>query len=374
MAELPLAILRCPVTNGRLRTLDEAELAGVNRRVEAGEMVTRGGATVVTPLTAGLTTDDGALVYRVNDDIADLLPGSAHLVTDAARDAGPDEVRDEKRSVQEFYDVVGWQKDDDEVFVDTARFVDTRPLVQDYLRECRLRIARPLPSGGEYLLDVASGPVQFPEYVDYQDGFRNRICVDFSRLALTEAARNVGAKGVLVQGDIVHLPFADDSIDAVLSLHTIYHVPREEQPDAFRELHRVLKPGGVAVVAYGWGETPWRELPAARRVLHFPGRVARRLVRALRRGDGPESLSGPSGEPTLYYHAYDYRWFAGQDWPFKAEVIVHHFFSSAFLERYVRGRPGRVLLGAIRRLEDRFPRLAGRFGRYPLIVIRKDAS
>jgi hypothetical protein len=51
---------------------------------------------------------------------------------------------------------------------------------------------------------------------------------------------------------------------------------------------------------------------------------------------------------------------------------VHHVFSSPFLEKYVRERLfGRQLVAAIRRLEDRFPRFAGRFG-YPLIVIRKD--
>ena len=184
----------------------------------------------------------------------------------------------------------------------------------------------------------------------------------------------MGGKGVLIQGDIVHLPFADDSIDAVLSLHTIYHVPSEEQPQAFREVHRVLKPGGVAVVAYEWGETPWRELSPARRLLHLPGKLLGRVARALQRGQAGAERTGEAGEPTLYFHAYDHRWFAAQDWPFRVDVRVHHFFSSAFLERYVRGWPGRLLLGAIRRLEDRFPRLAGRYGRYPLIVIRKDAD
>jgi ubiquinone/menaquinone biosynthesis C-methylase UbiE/uncharacterized protein YbaR (Trm112 family) len=371
LAELPVEILRCPVTGEELRALDAEGLGRLNEQVAAGTVATRGGTPLTAALEAGLVTTGGGLVYRIEDGIADLLPDSAVVASGERRGAA--DVRAEKRSVQEFYDVVGWQQDEDEVFVDTARFVDTRPLVQGYLRECRLRIGRELPASGEHLLDVASGPVQFPEYVEYQGGFRTRICVDFSRLALTNAARNVGDKGVLVQGDITALPFADDSIDAVISLHTIYHVPRDEQPRAFREVHRVLKPGGVAVVAYEWGDTPWGELSATRRVLHLPRKVLGRAGRALRR-QRPRIEGSAPDEPKLYFHAYDYAWFARQDWPFAAEVRVHHFFSSAFLERYIRGRVGRALLGAIRRLEDRFPRAAGRFGRYPLIVIRKPAG
>ncbi len=308
-------------------------------------------------LPTEILTDEAREALVVRDGIAALLP----------EQAGGD------ASVQAFYEEVGWKRTEADVFEDTARFVGTRSVVRDYLAECRRRIGRRLPPGGRYLLDVASGPVQFPEYVAYQEGFDLRLCVDFSALALREARANVGEKGVLVQGDITRLPFADGTIDAAISLHTIYHVPRDEQPTAFRELHRVLRPGGVAVVAYSWGHTAFGELSTGRKLVHLPARIAGGTWRRLRARRAPASGTGADGTPALYFHAFDHHWFVHQPWPFRYEIVTHRLFTSELLERVIREGPaGRFLLEAIRRFEDRFPRFCGRVGRYPLILIFKD--
>ncbi len=52
----------------------------------------------------------------------------------------------------------------------------------------------------------------------------------------------------LVQGDLQRLPFADASFGGVLSLDVIVHFPPGEEGLAFRELARVLQPGGLFVV------------------------------------------------------------------------------------------------------------------------------
>jgi SAM-dependent methyltransferase len=52
--------------------------------------------------------------------------------------------------------------------------------------------------------------------------------------------------GVDVQADITTLPFADESFDAVLCSHVLEHV--EDDRAAMRELVRVLRPGGWALV------------------------------------------------------------------------------------------------------------------------------
>lgn len=46
----------------------------------------------------------------------------------------------------------------------------------------------------------------------------------------------------LVQGDLVNLPFADRSFDAVVSYYAVIHVPRDHHPDLLAEIHRVLRP------------------------------------------------------------------------------------------------------------------------------------
>ncbi len=216
----------------------------------------------------------------------------------------------EKDAVRDFYDTVGWQLDDDGAFADTTLFVD--PGVEEYMSRCRARVRELLPAEGRYLLDVASGPVHFPEYQAYSDGYESRVCVDLSAVALRAARRNVGEKGIYVLGDVTALPFDDDSIDAAVSLHTLYHVPREEQAQGFREIHRVLRPGGTAVIVYFWQTTPWSDLSLLRRAAVLPTRAIKRLRRT--------SSADAATAPSLYYFAHTYDWFTRQEWPFEPEV------------------------------------------------------
>ncbi len=79
--------------------------------------------------------------------------------------------------------------------------------------------------------------------------------------------------GVDVTADIADLPFADGEFDAVLCNQVIEHVP--DDAAALRELGRVLRPGGVAVVTTPVieGMDATYEAPEARSVaerrLHF---------------------------------------------------------------------------------------------------------
>lgn len=53
----------------------------------------------------------------------------------------------------------------------------------------------------------------------------------------------------LVLGDAVFLPFAENSFDYAIAIAVYHHIPeKESRVSAFRELRRVLKPGGEAFV------------------------------------------------------------------------------------------------------------------------------
>jgi SAM-dependent methyltransferase len=149
-------------------------------------------------------------------------------------------------------------------------------------------------------------------------------------------------------------------VAAAVSLHTLYHVPRDEQAAAFREIYRVLKPGGVAVVVYYWQTTPWRELGLLGRLAVLPRRVFRRLVR--------RETSAAAGD--LYYFAHTRRWFEEQDWPFSADVLSWSSVDTDTLRKLARGPFAAPATRALFWLEATFPHLFGRFG-YPMIVIRK---
>lgn len=78
---------------------------------------------------------------------------------------------------------------------------------------------------------------------------------DLARPALAAAAKS-GAHGWLFASNTLRLPLRDCSLGGVISLGVIEH--EEAGPEeALRELYRVLKPGGVALVSVPYNN-PWR--------------------------------------------------------------------------------------------------------------------
>jgi SAM-dependent methyltransferase len=81
-------------------------------------------------------------------------------------------------------------------------------------------------------------------------------------------------------GDAESLPFADQSFDAIWGNAILHHL---HLPTVAKELHRVLKPGGVAVFCEPWGGNPLLRL--ARRWLPYPGKRRTPDERPLLPGD-----------------------------------------------------------------------------------------
>lgn len=75
-----LRMLVCPGTKQPLRMATADELAVINRAVAAGTARNRGGALVVSPVSEGLVTVDGAALYPVLDGIPILLSAEAVLL------------------------------------------------------------------------------------------------------------------------------------------------------------------------------------------------------------------------------------------------------------------------------------------------------
>ena len=56
-------------------------------------------------------------------------------------------------------------------------------------------------------------------------------------------------KGVDVVADCRHLPYPDDSADALRSSHMVEHLTKPELQEFAEECFRVLKPGGIAFIS-----------------------------------------------------------------------------------------------------------------------------
>ncbi len=290
--------------------------------------------------------------------------------------------KDIKKNVREFYDQVGWKLVNED-FYQNAQYEDLRPVSRDYIHRCHLRINRHLSSKGHFLLDAGSGPVQYPDYLTYSEGYENRVCMDISIVALKEARKRLGDHGLYVVGDIAHLPFKADVFDGIVSLHTIHHVSLEDKIPAYLELYRVLRPGRTMAVVNGWTNAPL--MVRLRPFMRFMRRL-RAWWQCKINGKGPETASEkqpdapqesldetPSAPAGTFVQKLNADWLtqALKDrMPFK--ILVWRSVSVAFLRSVIYADwGGRFWLKVLFWLEERFPTFFGRKGQYPLIVIHK---
>ncbi|MEK6222393.1 MAG: hypothetical protein N2D54_09095, partial [Chloroflexota bacterium] len=109
-----------------------------------------------------------------------------------------------KQHVREFYDQVGWKQVSEGIY-QNARYEDLRPISRDYITNCHMRIRRHINPSGRYLLDAGSGPIQYPAYLTYSEGYEKRVCLDISITALVEARNRIGEHGFFVVADIAKL-------------------------------------------------------------------------------------------------------------------------------------------------------------------------
>lgn len=72
-----LTNLRCPVTHKGLSLARGATLHAVNTAIKSGELSNRDGRVPDGPLDEALVTDDGKILYPVQDGIPVLLEGEA---------------------------------------------------------------------------------------------------------------------------------------------------------------------------------------------------------------------------------------------------------------------------------------------------------
>ena len=68
-----LEILCCPVSKTPLIVLGQRKLEKLNQAIETGDALFVDGEKVTDPLQEGLITEDGKVIYAVQDDIPILL-------------------------------------------------------------------------------------------------------------------------------------------------------------------------------------------------------------------------------------------------------------------------------------------------------------
>ena len=165
----------------------------------------------------------------------------------------------EAASVEErtraFYDNEGWVAGADGVIGENRYFRHDATARGDYAAKVQAKAAQFFDGcRGNVLF---AGPGDLPgNHMAVAARFAKVTCVDISEKSLAICADKLGAKAERHKASLLDLPLADNSVDAALCAHVLFHIDAREQARCVSELLRVVRPGGRIIIIYGNPEAP----------------------------------------------------------------------------------------------------------------------
>jgi len=352
-----LEIIRCPITNNELLLIESGDFQNY---LPPGELNKLG------RLSQGLIDSSRRYFYPVFDGILILHQQYALFIgngTDTRKDLSFD-----KKRVFDYYSEVYFKiRDSFSIYEDAQKWVDFRQVSFEYLKNSFSKASRFYPPKGKFILDIASGPIGFAEYLNLSDGYEFRICVDISVNALIQARNNMekaNKAGIYICGDITKIPLQSNSCDTVLCQHTLYHVPKDDQFVAVNEMYRVARVNSKIVIVYSWFYHSWfmnialNIIQLYRIIRHYAGKVYVKLI---------------NSKPRLYFYSHSLRWFK-KSFKFSKDMEIfcwrstNKYFLTLFIHEWLFGKQ---ILNKLAKIENKYSEFMGRFGEYPVIVITK---
>ena len=247
-------------------------------------------------------------------------------------------------NVYRFYNKYGWKKNN-KFSNDANLFEDLRRYSHEYVKNCRLRVLKYIPKKGDKILDFASGPIQYKEYLKYSKNFKKRYCVDFSKKAIKEAKKVLGKKGKYFCDDFMNINFKENYFDCSVSMHTIYHINKNDQKKVVEKLLKITKKGKPVVIIYS-----------------NPSTIISKLTYFIKR----------KKKINLYFFCHKISWW----YQFKKNADVKIYPWRSFSSQHQRilfpnNIIGSVMLKIMFKFENIFPNFFARHFQYPIIVLTK---
>jgi SAM-dependent methyltransferase len=148
---------------------------------------------------------------------------------------------DEKqiRGVRESYDRLS-EEYARRIFGELAHKPLDRELLDRFARETRRGV----------VCDVGCGPGHVARYL--HDAGADAMGLDLSP-RMIEIARELNSKMRFETGDMLALPLASGSLAGVAAFYAIVNIPESSLPAVFAEMYRVLRPGGLLLLAFHIG-------------------------------------------------------------------------------------------------------------------------
>ena len=117
-------------------------------------------------------------------------------------------------------------------------------------RELLDRFAAEVKGRGE-VCDMGCGPGHVARYL--RDAGETVFGLDLSA-GMLEQARRLNPDIDFREGNMMALDLRDETLAAIVAFYSIVNIPREFLPSVFREMARVVKPGGQLFLAFHMGE------------------------------------------------------------------------------------------------------------------------
>jgi ubiquinone/menaquinone biosynthesis C-methylase UbiE len=101
--------------------------------------------------------------------------------------------------------------------------------------------------GGERVLDVGFG--SGVNFLNLNEMYKEIHGLDLETdvEAVASIFQKIGIQTHLKNGNVLDMPYSDESFDTVILVSILEHIKPQEQVPAFEEIKRVLKPGGQVV-------------------------------------------------------------------------------------------------------------------------------
>ena len=266
-----------------------------------------------------------------------------------------------EEKVSKFYNTVGWETEG-EITEDAKRWEDLREYAESYVIKCRLRVLRQIPDSGLNILDMASGPIQYKEYLEYSKNFKTRYCVDLSSAALEEAKKKIGDHGVFLNGSFFDILLEESFFDCAVSLHTIYHIDKNKQEEAVRKLIYVTKPGKPVIIVYSNPNT----------IVSFLLLPLRVLIKAKRLLHKPELEKKQKEDSGLYFYSHPIEWWSRFSDVASVKIMPWRSLGSDHQKRLIpNNKIGGMMFDVLFNLEERFPYVFVKHFQHPMIILTK---
>ena len=355
MIQFDHSLLRCPITKEPLSYKKRKEIDFSNSIIHSIELNNK--------IEHGFVNVSKSYFFPIIEGIILLLPYYGIDLKKGQQDHT--KMPFDKERVFRYYDAITYENlEEKSIYADSKKFVDFRDISSDYLHHSFTKASKYVNDNGKYFLDIASGPIGLKEYINLSKNYEIRICIDISFNALLKAQQNLKKQaGIFICGDITNIPLQDNVCDAVVSQHTLYHVPKKEQKKAVEEMHRVAKQGTKIAIVYSWFYHSW-----LMNITLLPVQI----YRILRHFIGKLYVKFFPSKPRLYFYAHSPSWFKKLKFSDQIEFYSWRSLNKQFLKIYIhRWLFGKQILKWVQKMEDRYPKLLGRLGDYPVIVITK---